>query len=345
MALELDGKGLERLGRLQTALSPSGFQALGDIIDYADDIFNITADSRQYTDSVDKDTTVSVKQILQAKIELFLLELLEQCPEAQDAAPVSRSQLVARTNEELRRHRASSQHPGHLSAAQPVQKLPEQPVQAEDGEKHHRPFQRDENRGGAPAHRFRPVQFHGNRRTAGLFLHPLFFPHVQSVAGMTPSEYEKSLKKGGAYYMDTPYYLQAGETFFAELYPRRCILRVTHRDVVYAFSSERPPFLEAEVDGAVQTIPFDMARSVLIREYAEETGGCLRARYADFYCGGTKLPSFSVRRNSLPPAGGRGLAGMRTGITGTRRAPCAASASPSRWISTARTGRRTPSCL
>ena len=90
--------------------------------------------------------------------------------------------------------------------------------------------------------------------------------------------------------MDTPYYLQAGETFFAELDPRRCILRVTHRDVVYAFSSERPPFLEAEVDGAVQTIPFDMARSVLIREYAEETGGCLRARYADFYCGGTKLP-------------------------------------------------------
>ena len=63
--------------------------------------------------------------------------------------------------------------------------------------------------------------------------------------------------------MDTPYYLQAGETFFAELDPRRCILRVTHRDVVYAFSSERPPFLEAEVDGAVQTIPFDMARSVL----------------------------------------------------------------------------------
>ena len=90
--------------------------------------------------------------------------------------------------------------------------------------------------------------------------------------------------------MDTPYYLQAGETFFAELDPRRCILRVTHRDMVYAFSSERPPFLEAEVDGAVQTIPFDMARSVLIREYAEETGGCLRARYADFYCGGTKLP-------------------------------------------------------
>ena len=87
--------------------------------------------------------------------------------------------------------------------------------------------------------------------------------------------------------MDTPYYLQAGETFFAELDPRRCILRVTHRDVVYAFSSERPPFLEAEVDGAVQTIPFDMARSVLIREYAEETGGCLRARYAYFYCGGT----------------------------------------------------------
>ena len=82
MALELDGKGLERLGRLQTALSPSGFQALGDIIDYADDIFNITADSRQYTDSVDKDTTVSVKQILQAKIELFLLELLEQLPSA-----------------------------------------------------------------------------------------------------------------------------------------------------------------------------------------------------------------------------------------------------------------------
>ena len=108
MALELDGKGLERLGRLQTALSPSGFQALGDIIDYADDIFNITADSRQYTDSVDKDTTVSVKQILQAKIELFLLELLEQCPEAQDAAPVSRSQLVARTNEELRRHLCDS---------------------------------------------------------------------------------------------------------------------------------------------------------------------------------------------------------------------------------------------
>ena len=32
--------------------------------------------------------------------------------------------------------------------------------------------------------------------------------------------------------MDTPYYLQAGETFFAELDPRRCILRVTHRDVV-----------------------------------------------------------------------------------------------------------------
>lgn len=90
--------------------------------------------------------------------------------------------------------------------------------------------------------------------------------------------------------MDTPYYLQAGETFFAELDPQRCILRVTHRDVVYAFSSERPPFLEAEVGGAVQTLTFDMARSVLVREYAEETGGCLRARYADFYCGGTKLP-------------------------------------------------------
>ena len=95
--------------------------------------------------------------------------------------------------------------------------------------------------------------------------------------------------------MDTPYYLQAGETFFAELDPRRCILRVTHRDVVYAFSSERPPFLEAEVDGAVQTIPFDMARSVLIREYAEETGGCLRARLVpgDF--------QFAFQRALVPP--------------------------------------------
>lgn len=143
--------------------------------------------------------------------------------------------------------------------------------------------------------------------------------------------------------MDTPYYLQAGETFFAELDPRRCILRVTHRDVVYAFSSERPPFLEAEVDGAVQTIPFDMARSVLIREYAEETGGCLRAGTPIFTA--AEQSCLCASKQSTACGGTRARWNANWKSPGTRRAPCAASASPSRWILTARTGRRTPSCL
>ena len=40
--------------------------------------------------------------------DMIAEELLEQCPEAQYASPVSRSQLVARTNEELRRHLCDS---------------------------------------------------------------------------------------------------------------------------------------------------------------------------------------------------------------------------------------------
>ena len=127
--------------------------------------------------------------------------------------------------------------------------------------------------------------------------------------------------------MDTPYYLQAGETFFAELDPRRCILRVTHRDVVYAFSSERPPFLEAEVDGAVQTIPFDMACAPGTPIFTAAEQSCLCASRRSTACGGTRA---RWNANWKSP--------------GTRRAPCAASASPSRWISTARTGRHTPSC-
>ncbi len=107
MALELSGEGTDVLEKLKTPLSSSGFQMLNDIMEYADEIFHITVDSRQYRGSMDKNTTASVKQILQAKIELFLLELLDQQagtgPSA-STAPLLRSQIISRTNEELRRH-------------------------------------------------------------------------------------------------------------------------------------------------------------------------------------------------------------------------------------------------
>ena len=199
MALELDGKGLERLGRLQTALSPSGFQALGDIIDYADDIFNITADSRQYTDSVDKDTTVSVKQILQAKIELFLLELLEQCPEAQDAAPVSRSQLVARTNEELRRHLCDSVSIEDICQRLNLSKSYLSSLYKRKTGKsiiaHFNEMKIEEARRLIASGRYNFTEI--AERLGFSSIH-YFSRMFKSVAGMTPSEYEKSLKKGGA---------------------------------------------------------------------------------------------------------------------------------------------------
>ena len=199
MALELDGKGLERLGRLQTALSPSGFQALGDIIDYADDIFNITADSRQYTDSVDKDTTVSVKQILQAKIELFLLELLEQCPEAQDAAPVSRSQLVARTNEELRRHLCDSVSSEDICQRLNLSKSYLSSLYKRKTGKsiiaHFNEMKIEEARRLIASGRYNFTEI--AERLGFSSIH-YFSRMFKSVAGMTPSEYEKSLKKGGA---------------------------------------------------------------------------------------------------------------------------------------------------
>ena len=193
MALELDGKGLERLGRLQTALSPSGFQALGDIIDYADDIFNITADSRQYTDSVDKDTTVSVKQILQAKIELFLLELLEQCPEAQDAAPVSRS------HEELRRHLCDSVSIEDICQRLNLSKSYLSSLYKRKTGKsiiaHFNEMKIEEARRLIASGRYNFTEI--AERLGFSSIH-YFSRMFKSVAGMTPSEYEKSLKKGGA---------------------------------------------------------------------------------------------------------------------------------------------------
>ena len=184
MALELDGKGLERLGRLQTALSPSGFQALGDIIDYADDIFNITADSRQYTDSVDKDTTVSVKQILQAKIELFLLELLEQCPEAQDAAPVSLCDSVS-IEDICQRLNLSKSYLSSLYKRKTGKSIIA----------HFNEMKIEEARRLIASGRYNFTEI--AERLGFSSIH-YFSRMFKSVAGMTPSEYEKSLKKGGA---------------------------------------------------------------------------------------------------------------------------------------------------
>ena len=150
-------------------------------------------------DSVDKDTTVSVKQILQAKIELFLLELLEQCPEAQDAAPVSRSQLVARTNEELRRHLCDSVSIEDICQRLNLSKSYLSSLYKRKTGKsiiaHFNEMKIEEARRLIASGRYNFTEI--AERLGFSSIH-YFSRMFKSVAGMTPSEYEKSLKKGGA---------------------------------------------------------------------------------------------------------------------------------------------------
>lgn len=148
---------------------------------------------------MDKDTTVSVKQILQAKIELFLLELLEQCPEAQDAAPVSRSQLVARTNEELRRHLCDSVSIEDICQRLNLSKSYLSSLYKRKTGKsiiaHFNEMKIEEARRLIASGRYNFTEI--AERLGFSSIH-YFSRMFKSVAGMTPSEYEKSLKKGGA---------------------------------------------------------------------------------------------------------------------------------------------------
>ena len=202
MALEISGKRTGELGKLTAALTPSNFQALNDIIEYADDIFNITVDTRQYTDTVDKDTTISVKQILQAKIELLLLELLEHCPDTPDggpAAPLMRSQIISRTNEELRKHIRDSIRIEDICASLNISKSYLSNIYKKKTGRsiiaHFNEMKIEE------AKKLIAAGNHNITEVAeylGFSSIHYFSRLFKSVSGLTPSEYEKSLKEGGA---------------------------------------------------------------------------------------------------------------------------------------------------
>lgn len=107
MAMELEGKGTGYFSQLLTPLAGDGYHILSSIIEYADDIFNINQENKQQNDQLNISTATSVKQILQARIELFLLELLENhikdnAIETSDSSV--RRNLISRTNEILHNH-------------------------------------------------------------------------------------------------------------------------------------------------------------------------------------------------------------------------------------------------
>lgn len=107
MEFEIGGAKSDQFRQLHIQLNPICSQTLFNIIEYADDVFNLTVETPLYIDLIDKRTTVSVMQILRTKIELFFLEILEHhFIETEQDSPhrLVRDQIILRTNEELRKH-------------------------------------------------------------------------------------------------------------------------------------------------------------------------------------------------------------------------------------------------
>lgn len=107
MAMELSGSYINSINRYFATLSSENFNALLNLIEYADDLYNLDKEHQPYVPEHVSQAVVSAKQIFQTKIELFLLGLFE-ASEASDRSEPQRQKvkhkIVATVNDYLAKH-------------------------------------------------------------------------------------------------------------------------------------------------------------------------------------------------------------------------------------------------